>query len=80
MTDKSTKKPLCVSSNGAAGAYIVVPVDQLAVVKRLLDENSVRYSADEVAISLDEEPEVAVIDLGRGTDPRAVQRLLDSIP
>jgi hypothetical protein len=80
MTDKSTKKPLCVSTNGIAGAHIVVPVDQLAVVKRLLDENSVRYSADEVAISLDEEPEVAVIDLGRGTDPRAVQRLLDSIP
>ena len=80
MIDKSTRKPLSVSANGTAGPYITVPVDQLADVRRLLDDNRVRYWADEVAISLDDEPEVAVINLGRGTDPRAVQRLLDSIP
>ncbi len=80
MIDKSTRKPLYVSANGTAGPYIMVPVDQLAAVTRLLDDNRVRYWTDEVAISLDDEPEVAVINLGRGTDPHAVQRLLDSIP
>jgi hypothetical protein len=80
MNDKSTRNQLHVSVNGTTGPYIMVPLDQLSVVTRLLDDNRVSYGTDEVAISLDDEPEVVFITLSRGADPRAVQRLLDSIP
>jgi hypothetical protein len=78
MIDTTTDKPLCVSTDGDAGPYIMVPVPQLERVRALLDANKVRYWVDEEAISLDGKPEVAVINLGRESDPKRIQRLLDS--
>lgn len=80
MIDTTTDKPLYVSTDGDAGPYIMVPVAQLERVRALLDANQVPYWVDEEAISLDGNPEVAVINLGHGTDPKKVQNLLDSIP
>ena len=80
MIDTTTRKPLYVSTDGEAGPYIMTPVAQLEAVKALLDANRVSYWVDEEAISLDGKPEVAVINLGRRSDPERVQRLLDSIP
>jgi hypothetical protein len=79
MTDLVTKKRLYVSTDGTAGPYITVPLDQLAEVRQLLDQHSVRYSVDEDAISLNGEPYVTVVDLGRGADAAAVQVILDSV-
>ena len=79
MTDVVTKKPLHVSTDGTAGPYIMVPLDQLDEVRRLLDQHSIRYSVDKDAISLNDEPYVTVIDLGRGADAAAVQTILDSV-
>ena len=56
----------------------MVPVDQLREIRSLLDANSVGYWVDEQAISLDGNPEMAVINLGRGGDAASVQRLVDS--
>lgn len=80
MIDAMTRKPLHVSTEGAAGPYISLPVSQLDEVCRLLDEHKVRYSVEEEVISLDGGPEIAVIDFGRNADALAVQAILDSIP
>jgi hypothetical protein len=80
MTDSSTKKPLHVSGAGGPLPYIMLPVSRLDEVEKLLDAHHVRYEVDELAISLNDGPEMTVINLPRGTDGAAVQRLLDSIP
>lgn len=79
VNDATTEKPLRVSSDGTAGPYIMVPVSQLDEVKRLLETQSVRYWIDENAISLNGTPEIAIINLGRDADARAVQNILDSV-
>lgn len=80
MNDSSTKKPLQVSDGGEAGPYLWVPLSQLADVQRLLDANGVKYDVDEVAISLDDDPEEIVVNFGRDGDTEAVQRILDAAP
>jgi hypothetical protein len=79
MTDITTKKPLHVSTDGTAGPYILVPVSQLEDVRRLPDSRSIRHWVEEDVISLDGTPEVAVVNLGRGGDPAAVQTILDTV-
>jgi hypothetical protein len=78
MTDATTHQPLRVSTDGAAGPYIMVPLSQLDEVKRLLDGRRVRYWVEENAVSWNGSPYVAVIDLGREGDAAAVQSILDS--
>lgn len=80
MIDISTKKPLHVSTDGDAGPYIMVPVQQIDDVRRLLDANDIHYWVDEMAVSLDGKPEITVVNLGRGADPEAVQSILDIVP
>jgi hypothetical protein len=80
MIDTTTRQPLYVSTDGDAGPYIMLPVAQLETVSALLDTHKVSYWVDEEAISLDGKPEVAVINLGQGSNPVTVQSLLDSIP
>jgi hypothetical protein len=77
MMDAMTREPLRVSTDGTAGPYIMVPVVQLEDVRRLLEARDVPYSVEDEVISLNGEPEVAVVDLGRGADARAVQEILD---
>ena len=79
MIDVVTKKRLYVSTDGTAGPYIMVPLDQLDEVRQLLDQHRIRYWVDEDAISLNGKPYVTVIDLGRGTDAAAVQAILDGV-
>jgi len=78
MIDASTKKPLHVSTDGDAGPYIMVPVQQIDDIRALLDANDIRYWVDEFGISLDGKPAVTVVNLGEGTDAAMVQNLLDS--
>jgi hypothetical protein len=80
MIDVTTRRPLYVSTAGDAGPYILVSVEQLATVKELLDAHGVSYWVDEEALSIDGGPEITEINLGRQCDPKAVQRLLDSLP
>ena len=79
MIDAMTRKPLYVSTDGTAGPYIMAPVSQLADLRELLDKHRIRYSVEEHAISLDGEPEIAVVDLGHGADVAPVQVILDSV-
>lgn len=80
MIDTTTHMRLSVSADGGAGPYIMVPVTQLEKVIALLDTNKCSYWVDEEVISLDGKPEVAVVNLSRGSDPEWIQHVLDSIP
>ncbi len=78
MIDVTTKKPLQVSTEGDAGPYIMVPVEQAPVVRDLLDANDIPYWVDEGVVSLNGRPEVTVVNLGQSSSPAAVQGLLDN--
>lgn len=77
MIDQCTNKLLHVSTDGDTGPYIMVPVKQIDDVLALLDAHDIRYWVDEDAISLDGKPEVTVVNLGRGSDAKVVQKILD---
>ncbi len=78
MIDSSTSKPIRASTDGMSGPYIMVPVGQLDQVRKLLQANGIPHWVDHNAISVDGRPAVAVINLGKGTDPHRVQVLLDA--
>ena len=79
MKDATTGEPLTVLTDGGAGPYMFVPVDQLVKVTTLLDDNKIAYWVDEEVISIDGDPEDAVINFGMESDPAAIQHLLDCI-
>jgi len=78
MINSRTKETLVVSTAGDAGPYIIVVMEQLDKVKSLLDEGAFKYWIDETAISVDGEPATTVINFNSGTDPNAVQNVLDN--
>ncbi|MBM79908.1 MAG: hypothetical protein CMJ78_04860 [Planctomycetaceae bacterium] len=75
---RKAAKQLSVSRDGTAGPYIIVPVDQLEDLVSLLDQNSVNYWVDEVAVSYDGKPYTSVINLDHDTDCEKVRKILDS--
>jgi len=77
MIDSLTKKSIKVSDDGDAGPYIMVQLDQLDLVKKLLNDAGIRHSVDEDAISFNNQPYTAVVNLGHHVDVLAVQKLLD---
>lgn len=77
MIDTSTDRPLYVSTDGDASPYIMVPIVQLDAVRRLLLEGNVGFWVDENAVRIDNEPAFTVINLGKGSDPVAIQKILD---
>ena len=79
MTDISTNKPLLVSTDGSAGPYIMVPLDQLDEVRRALDTNNIRYWVDEAAISFNDRPFITTVNFGRAGNATTIQAILDNI-
>jgi len=79
MIDATTRKPLSVSTDGTAGPYLIVQFLQLDDIRRLLDENGVRYWVGEDVFSFDGGPEEAMINFGRGADVDAIQAVLDGV-
>ena len=77
MIDIQTRREIRVSTGGTAGPYIVVPLEQLARVRAILNEHGISYWVEPDAISLDEKPAVAIVNLGLSGDARKVQELLD---
>jgi hypothetical protein len=77
MIDSFTKEPIRVTEEGGAGPYIMVQLDQLDLVKKLLDDAGYGYQMDEEAISFNDQPFTSVINLGSHADVSAIQRLLD---
>lgn len=78
MIDSATHQPLTVSTDGTAGPYIMVPLAQLPDLKSLLTTHHVAYWVDEEAISLDDGPYIAVVNLPNCPRPEEVQAILDT--
>lgn len=77
MIDERTKCPFRVSTDGVAGPYLMVPVDQLDSIRKILDYGEIRYWVDSDAISLDGEPHITVVNFGRAGDADQIQAVLD---
>jgi hypothetical protein len=80
VTDPTTKRRVNVWPAPEVGPWLIVAVSRLPEVQDLLDENQIRYALSELTLTIDGNPPVKKINLARGTDPDAVQRLLDSLP
>ena len=79
MIDAITHDRILIHTEGTGAPYLMVANEQLEVVVSVLRDHGVSHWVDDDAISLDDEPAVAVVNLGRGADVAAVQRLLDAI-
>jgi hypothetical protein len=77
MIDSLTKKPIEVIDYGDGEPFILVQLDQLELVKKLLDDAGLQYSVHEDEYSVNGKPYVAWIDLPHQVDVPSVQRLLD---
>jgi hypothetical protein len=78
MLDATTQKPLTVYPNLEYGPFMLLPLDQLADVRRLLDEHGMRYEVEDNAISIDGGPMTVAINFKRGTEAETVRAILDS--
>ncbi|MHB1158053.1 MAG: hypothetical protein ACYC26_14600 [Phycisphaerales bacterium] len=79
MIDSTTQERMIVSTDGTAGSYIMVPLNQLKAVEDMLQRNGISYWVDANAISLNGKPEITVINLGRSADANSIQQLLDVV-
>jgi hypothetical protein len=77
MIDGTAKDTLRVSAAGIAGPYLMVPLTQLDAVVAALDRHKVWYWVDADAISLDNEPLIAVINFGKSGEAARIQAILD---
>ena len=68
---------IVVSTDGGAGPYIMVSLDQLDKVVAVLGKHEIPHWVDHNAVSVDGRPAVAVINLGRQSDPHQLQEILD---
>ena len=78
MVDVETQRPLKVNTEGTAGPYLMVPLDQLDTVRAVLNKAGVRHSVSRDAIELDGRPIIAIIDFGRSADAERIQSVLDA--
>ncbi len=77
MIDSLTKRPIKVSDDEDAEPYIFVQLDQLDLVKKLLEEAGHDFYVEEDAISFNGQPYTSVVELRHRADVTAIQKLLD---
>jgi hypothetical protein len=78
MIDTSTGERLVVSTEGEAGPFIELPLSQVDEVRKRLDQAGIPYWVDSTAISIHDEPPMAVIDFSRYVDAGRIQSALDA--
>lgn len=79
MQDRQTGEQVKVHTEGVAGPYIPIGLDQLDRVTRALNRDGIAYSVDRDAVRIDGEPVTAVVNLGQGADVEQVQEVLYAI-
>ncbi len=79
MENLFSKQPLCVMPHSTSGPYLTLPEAQLEKLRSILDQHGIRYKVDENVISLNGDPEEALVFFGRDADAQAVQKILDSV-
>jgi hypothetical protein len=79
MLDIETNLPIKVSTDGDAGPYLLVPMEQLEEVREALERRQISFTLGEDAIELDGSPVIAIVDFGRDADPARIQEALDAV-
>jgi hypothetical protein len=78
MIDQETQERLQVNTDGDAGPYLMVPLEQVPAIRAVLQQHGIAHSLDQDAVQFDDKPIIALINFGRGTDPVRIQQLLDA--
>jgi hypothetical protein len=78
MVDIETHERLQVNTEGDAGPYLMIPLEQLPDVRRVLTEHNISHTVVEDAIKLDDKPVIAILDFGRTADAAQIQAVLDA--
>ena len=79
MIDAITQERIVIYNEAINSPYIMVAHAQLDQVTDILKAHAVPHWVNEDVISLDGEPAVAVINLGRLANVAEVQNLLDEL-
>ena len=79
MIDEITTDRIIIFDEGRGAPYFMVPDAQLAAAVAALERHGIYHWVDDFTIALDGDPAVAWVNLGRGADVAAVQRVLDSV-
>jgi hypothetical protein len=79
MIDQETQERLQINTDGDAGPYLMVPLEQIPTIRALLQRHGIIHTVDDDAIQLDGRPVIAVVNFGRGSDAARLQRLLDDV-
>jgi hypothetical protein len=77
MIDSYTKQPIEVIGGKEPWPYVEVQLDQLDVVKKLLDDAGYRYSVDKYALSFNGGPYTLTVAMEHRADAAALQKLFD---
>jgi hypothetical protein len=80
MLDCESNQPIEMHTDGDAGPYLLVPEQQVDAVQAALRTEKIAFWTDLGAISLDNEPAYAAINLGRHADLERVRHVLDEAP
>ena len=78
MRDAMTGQLIRVSAESASGPYISLSAHEVERVRSILEANNIPFWVDHRFVSVDGKPALAVINLGRKTDPDQVQAILDA--
>lgn len=78
MIDPRNGKPVRVLGDETVGPYLMVAESILQRVRKILQQNDIPHWVDNTLVSVDDQPFVAVINLGYKCDPASVQKLLDN--
>lgn len=79
MIDSVTRERVKVLTEGDTVPYLMIAYEQLEALTDALKREQIPHWVEEDVISIDGEPAVAVVNLGRRADPQRVQRLIDEL-
>jgi hypothetical protein len=78
MIDIETQAPLKINTDGDAGPYLMVPLNQLPEVRRVLEHNGIKHVIEDDAIQWDDKPVIAIVDFDYRADVAKIQAALDA--
>jgi hypothetical protein len=78
MIDLELNRQLTVHTEGDAGPYLMVPLQQLQAIREIFRIAGIGFSVSRDAIQIDGHDAIALIDFGRRADALRIQAVLDA--
>ncbi len=79
MSVATNEEQLCVSTDGTAGPFIIVPASRLDSVSHALSDAQISFTVEEDAVSLGGQPALSVVNLNEEANLERVQEVLDGL-